>query len=721
MADENIIQKIIRLVLDKKSADETQQQAEGVTQKIDEAWKDMAKRVAGYLGVAFLTKKIIDFGKAAVEQAQLSEDAWSDLSGSIAAAGGNFDDMESSVRAAADAFQASTIHDDDAYAVGLSRLITLSGDVTASTNNMGLVADVAAKFFKGDLAPATDLVAKAMNGNTAALGKMGIKAESAQQALEILASRSMGAAEKKAATFSGQLAQLGNAWEDVQKDVGNAIIQSDGAGSALDVLRAVVQKLGEWVSKNKEAIGQWVTKGINLAIDAADVLIRAIDGMARILAGGFQTGLGVAAKGLALLTRGYVGALNAASAFLEFIGKSAASEALDLHAADMLNEAKAIDAWADAAIKAGSDKVAKGIDVLSTPLFSSKDFAGGAKRQAPPPLAVNAPMIGKNAELTDAEKAWEKFDATLAQAKATISGVGAELKFLEAQADAINTLMKDLAATGVKQTDDSMKFLASALQGVNAQIEETKKLDLLKQDLADFAAAATAADLAASPMETRLEKMARQADRLRGEIKKLIADGMNPLSDEIKDREKQLRKLEEATRAETQAMQWQASVAGDLAQALFASFSGGLGPFARMKAKQNYLEATENGIRAVLAALTGFGALHAGKYAAAAAQHAALGLAWSALASSVGGPSGSAPAVAGSGGSNPGTGLGTARTSSGNSSRSAEQPTPITEIHFVGPGFEATNPTVQKVVRGAEREAIEKAGNVRVRVVRSNS
>jgi hypothetical protein len=718
----NIIQRIIRLVLDRKSADETEAGAKGVAANVEQAWKDTAKRIAGYLGVAFLTAKIVAFGKESVDQATASEDAWSDLAGSIDATGESFDAMNERLRASADAFQDATIHDDDAYAVGLSRLITLSGDVGASTNNMGLVANVAAKFYKGELAPATDLVAKAMNGNTAALGKMGIKAESAQQALEILAERSMGAAEKRASTFSGQLAQLGNAWDDVKKDIGNAIIQSDGASSAFDVLRAVVAKLGDWVIKNKQAISDWVTKGINLAIDAADVLIRAVDGMARILAGGFQTGIGLAAKGLAILTRGYVTATNAASVFLEFIGKKDASDALDLHAASMLNEANAIDAWADAAIKAGSDKVAKGIDILSTPLFSSKDFAGGKQKVAPGPLAVNAPQIGKNAELTDAEKAWKKFDDTISQAKSSIAGTGAELKLLEAQADAIATLMKDLATAGVKPASDEFQFLAGSLRQVNAQIEEAKKAAALTEDFRAFAAETEAAERTASAFGTKLQDLQGEAGRLQTVIKNLIADGIDPHDEALQALIDRLHEVQEAIDGETAAMQFQQQVAGDLAQALFASFGGGLGPFARMKAKQNYLEATENGIRAVLAALTGFGALHAGKYAAAAAQHAALGAAWSALASTVGGGGGGGGAsMPSGGGSSPGAGVGSARTGSAAASRKAEQPIPVTEIHFVGPGFDAVNPQVQKVVLGAQQEAIERAGNVRVRVVRTPS
>lgn len=723
-SSDGIIKKIIRIFLDEKSAKDTEDQAKGVTDRIDAAWKDMAKRIAGYLGVAFLTKKLIDFGKSAVEEATKSQDAWSELEGSIDAVGGSFDALNEKLRLQADAFQAATIHDDDAYAVSLSRLVSLTGDVGASTNNMGLVANVAAKFFKGDLAPATDLVAKAMNGNTAALGKMGIKVQSAQEALEVLAQRSMGAAEKRASTFSGQLAQLNNGWDDFKKDVGNAIIQSEGASTAMNALRAVVSVLTDWIGRNKDAIALWVTRGVNFAITAADILYRALKGVAEILAGGLQTSLGLAGKAIAFSAKGWVGLANAASLFLETIGAKEASDKVDAMAGSLLAQANALDKWADAAIKAGSSKVQEGLDTLSKVAFAPADFKPGGKgTPAPASLGVTAPQVGKNAELSDAEKAWQKFDAAISNARRTITGANQDLQFLEAQADAIKGLLQDLTAAGVEPTDEAFQFLQSSLKGVNAQIEATKRSIKIQEDFKAFNDETTAAERTANAFGTRLQDLQGESQRLTKAIQNLIADGIDPHDEKLQGMIARLKEVQGAIDSETQAMQFQQQVAGDLAQALFASFGGGLGPFARMKAKQNYLESTEMGIRAVLAALTGFGALHAGKYAAASAQHLALGLAWSALASSVGGPSGGgsgATTVAPS--SSSVSPIGSARTSTGSASRNAQQPEAVTEIHFVGPGFDALNPRVQKVVRGAQQEAIEKAGkNTRVRVVRSNA
>lgn len=723
MAEGNVIQKIIRLILDRNSADEVEKGTKETTGKVDAAWKATAAKIAGYLGVAFLTKKVLDFGKAAVEEARNSQAAWSDLAGTIEANGESFDKLEGKLRATGDAFQEAFGIDDDKFAASLSRVITLTGDVGASTQNMGLVANVAAKFFNGELEPAANLVAKAMNGNVAALQKMGIHADNAQQALEILASRSMGAAEKRAGTFAGKLDALNNLWDDFLKDVGNAIIGSDGAASAFDVLKAAIATLADWVGRNREAISQWVTRGVNLAIDAADVLYRAIVGMSKILAGGFQAGLGVAAKGLAMLTRGYVGALNAASAFLELIGQKEQSDALDLHAAAMLNDAKALDTWADAAIKAGSDKVFAGLDRLGTTAFSSSQFKPGAAPKASATVPVLPPVVGKNAELSDTDKAFKKFDDTLRQAKETITGTGAEIQFLQVQAKALETIMDDLTKAGVKPADEWMKFFGASLHDVNAQIEEAKKIETLRKDWEDYGRANEAASLTTDSHATKLQRMQAEANLLKSTIQNLIADGLDPQDEALQKLVIRLGEVQDAIDSETAAMQFQQQVAGDLAQALFASFSGGLGPFARMKAKQNYLEATEDALRAGLAALTGFGALHAGKYAAAAVQHAALGAAWSALASVSGGGSGGGGTSVGSSGSgSPSSAVGSSRNSSASQAQKFKAPEPITEIHFVGPGFDAVNPQVQRVVIGAQQQAIERVGaNANIRVIRRNT
>lgn len=613
---DNVIVRWIKLQLDKSSAKATEDGIRGVAQQADDAWKATAKKIAGYLGVAFLLKKIIDFGKAAVAAASESEAGWNDLKGTIDATGVSFDAMSAKLHAASEAFQDATVNDNDAYVTSLTRMVALTGDVGASTNNMGLVANVAAQFFRGDLGPATDLVAKAMNGNVTALQKMGIHAKGAQEALDILATRSMGAAERQTQTFGGQLKQLNNLWDDFVKETGFAIIGADGTGNAIGVLRGAVETLTTWVVRNKKAIGEWVTGGVRFAIDATDVLYRAVTGLANLFQGAFNVSIGVAANGLALFMVAHAKATLAASKFMAQVGGKEASTDLLLFAADIIEGAAAINAWADAAIRAGSAEVNKGIDLLSHPVWSSDQFTTAPKGELPNVAPrTTGPVMPEIGTLPTAD-----FD-----------------KLAKAAVD----------------TSEAVTSVGDALTAVNA---------------------------------------------IRGDSVTM-------------------------TEAEIEAMGRQYDAANALGEALFASLGSGIGPFARMKARQSYLQATEEAIEAGLAALSIFGAGNAAKLATASASHLALGLSWSALASvnGGGGGGGGAPRVP-TASFSPSAGLASSRSSSARAASRTEAPAPQMTVTFVGPGFDSMNPEVQKVVYGAMGQAIERVGpNANVRVVRSRT
>lgn len=371
MAD-NFITKFVRLILDPKSAKKTEEDAKQSLGKVDTALQGIGgtlAKIGAAIAAAFTVKKILDFGVSAVQAAIESEKAWASLGNTINNVGDDFDALEPKIRATANAFADATIHDDDEFAQSLQRLIVLTGDTEASLRNMGLAANVAAAFFDGDLSAATELIAKVMNGNIASLKKLGIEAKDAQEAIDLLAKRSAGAAEKELQTFGGQVKSLGNAWGDFKKEIGLAIIGSNQAESVLGALRAIVMQLIDWVHKNRDAIREWVTDAINFAIQAADVLYRAISGMIDILEGGFYYALGIGAKGIAQLTLGFVKATEAAAALLFLVSPGRAVD-MAAWAQGVRTAAEAINDWADAAIKAGSAEARKGLETLSTPIFT---------------------------------------------------------------------------------------------------------------------------------------------------------------------------------------------------------------------------------------------------------------------------------------------------------------------------------------------------------------
>ena len=478
MAD-NIIKRIIQMVLDKDSAKKTQSEVNTLTDGIDKSFKNLAGKIGSYLAVGAIIAGIKNLGAAAIAQASESEKAWRSLKGTVDNTGASFDAIEVKLRATADAFQDATIHDDDAFAKGLNRLVSLTGDVSASLNNMGLVANVAAQFFEGDLATATDVVAKAMNGNTLALRKMGIQADSAQQALEILATRSFGAAEREAATFDGQLKQMSNTWDDVLKDLGNAIIQSGGATNAFNVMKSALEVLGNWVNNNREEISLWVTNGVKFAIDAADVFIRAIAGMAAILKGGFMSAIGLASVGLGKLVEAYAAVREFEDDAREKLGQDV-KERREF-TKSVRENAKALQEWGKSAFNAGKDAVASGIDRLSTRMFSSEQFSGApAKRpklpgeNATPQLAAGAHTDESEAikkAIKDYEEAGKKAIAMDALLGESFDGVGAEITRISKLLETFAENGVDPATKGFGNLGERLIFLKNVTGPVNTALK----------------------------------------------------------------------------------------------------------------------------------------------------------------------------------------------------------------------------------------------------------
>lgn len=440
MAD-NVIQRLIRLVFDRKSGKEVENEAKKTLGGVDGAIQQVEgtiSRLAKALIAAFALKKVIDFGVASVRAAMESEKAWSALEQAVDNTGESFQRWESRIRAGADAFAAATIHDDDSYAKSLQRLVVLTGDVTASTNNMGLVANVAAAFFEGDLGPATDLVAKAMNGNVTALGKMGIQAKGAQDALEILAKRSMGAATKEAGTFGGQLTQLNNLWGEFKEEVGFAITGSNGATNAIGILKGVLIAVAEWVAKNKDAIQEWTVKGVNFAITAADVLYRAVFGLGNLLQGGFHYALGKSAEGLAVLTKGYASAVRGASILADFINKDTADDWF-IQSLAIKQAARDLEDWANAAIEAGKVQMGKGADLFTAPVFTPASIPTA---KGPASLPKTSPMVAAHEH--DLDKLG-KLDEAYWKKRVRLTGEGS-LRMKAIEKDISANLFKEFSA-----------------------------------------------------------------------------------------------------------------------------------------------------------------------------------------------------------------------------------------------------------------------------------
>lgn len=214
-----------------------------------------ALRFGAAMLAAFSLRAIVNFGRAAVKAAADAEAAWTNLRGAVESTGQAFDEVEPKIQAAAEQFERLTTHDDDAFAETLQRLISITGDFAASLQNVLLVADVAARFFNGDLARAADVVGRAMLGDVEMLKRLGIEAKSAQEALDILAVRSFGAATDRAKTLAGRLEQLNAAWGNFQEAVGKALTTAGGGIGIISTLTATLRAMTPVVEENARVVG----------------------------------------------------------------------------------------------------------------------------------------------------------------------------------------------------------------------------------------------------------------------------------------------------------------------------------------------------------------------------------------------------------------------------------------------------------------------------------
>lgn len=301
----------IRVVADKRSADTAEKEVSGSLNRIG----DVAKKIGGFLAAAFAVQKIIAFGRSAVQAAMEAETAWSNLANTLRNVGVAWEDAEAKYRAAAAAFQDATVYDDDDFAKGVQRLTILTGDHAAALQNMGLVANVAALYFEGNLEPAIELVGRALTGQTRALRQLGIVTDDANEALRILAERTMGGAAQFANTFTGQVMALNVAWGNFKEAIGDAIIAGGQGVSVMSTLTAAIRTMTEWLVINKDTLAAWVSGGLNAAITVAKGFKLALEEIGDALTILTVGPWAVATKAAAMLARGYALVVSAGAPF----------------------------------------------------------------------------------------------------------------------------------------------------------------------------------------------------------------------------------------------------------------------------------------------------------------------------------------------------------------------------------------------------------------------
>lgn len=226
--------------------------------------------------------EIVRFLNECVDGAAGAEKGMSDLAISMQLAGKYSKESADRMAEFASQIQATSTYEDDAVIAASAHIETLArlDEEGLKQATQGAVNLAAA--FNIDLNTASSMVGKALEGNTAAFGKMGIQIgkgkTEAEQFSNVMAKLAefQGVAESKTNTYSGALAMLGNNWGGVKDAIGAAITGNRTVIELIKTLGNVFSVLGDAISKNKEEIGEYLSLGLNMIIASIPPCIEAI-------------------------------------------------------------------------------------------------------------------------------------------------------------------------------------------------------------------------------------------------------------------------------------------------------------------------------------------------------------------------------------------------------------------------------------------------------------
>ena len=214
----------------KKGVKGAQNEVEGFGSKVGDFAKKAgaAFALAGAAAAAYAGKLLIDGVKSAIAD----EAAQAKLATTLGNVTNATDTQIKAVEEQITKTSLLTGLTDDELRPSLDRLLRATKDVGAAQRLQAVAIDVAAGSGKS-LEAVTNAMAKAAEGNTAALGKLGIglssaelKTMSMQEITKSLAATFEGQASKQADTFQGKMARLTVAFDEAKETVGSYVLDA---------------------------------------------------------------------------------------------------------------------------------------------------------------------------------------------------------------------------------------------------------------------------------------------------------------------------------------------------------------------------------------------------------------------------------------------------------------------------------------------------------------
>jgi hypothetical protein len=319
----------------KKKLGQGEKEVKGFGDKLGEFGKKaaVAFTVAAAAAAAYAGKLLVDGVKAAIED----EKANAKLAATLKNVTGATDNQIDSVLAYTRATELATGVTEDELRPSLNRLAIATGDVKKATDLQKIALDVAAGSGKG-LEAVSQALAKAYEGNTASLGRLGIGLSSAELSAmsfeditKSLSSTFEGQADVAANTLQGRMDRLRLAFEDVRDTVGEKLLPIiekvvnfflNDAGPAVEGIRKKFEPLTKALKDNKDeftAVWNFLNKYIVPILTGA--LKLAVSGMVTT----FTTLVSIVGKAVTFFTNLY----NAYKKFVDFIKNNPLSKFVD--------------------------------------------------------------------------------------------------------------------------------------------------------------------------------------------------------------------------------------------------------------------------------------------------------------------------------------------------------------------------------------------------------
>ena len=258
-----------------------------------ESWAaSFGKLVASYVSaqaiiaaVSSAWQAFTGFVEDSIKSAEAAEVAHAQVVAALTAQGTAIPSVVAAYGEYATQLQHVTAYSDDAIEASQALLIQVGNVMPRDMKAALEAATNLAAGLRIDLHDATMLVAKAAEGNTAALKKSGVtfdettgKVKDFSTVLDAINAKFGGQASAMLNTYQGRLQQLANTWDNVQESIGRAITQNATVLEAINLLNGAIDtNTGEL--KDNATATNLISDAVILLAKSFDLTLAAVDGM----------------------------------------------------------------------------------------------------------------------------------------------------------------------------------------------------------------------------------------------------------------------------------------------------------------------------------------------------------------------------------------------------------------------------------------------------------